>query len=217
MKKILIVSCFMFIASCATAGKKMNFNAFFQDELSDIRENINNGSPSQNIQNLSMLLEMEPKNKEARFLRAVALQKVNRFEEAAEDYKILIKQEPGLAKAHYNLAMIYAFKLNDKKSALRCFDSFLSLDYESNKAFSAAKIMRTLAKPNTAFAEWGVKQAENEKDPRARKKLLLEAVSIDPTSANAHRQLAEILQNEGKKAQADLHLAKASLFNSNSY
>lgn len=244
------------LSACATSGKRVNYQYIFQEEIDDNKESVSSGSPSQAIQNLGMLLEMDPKNKDARFLRAAAYQKMDNYEDAVEDYNSLLEYYPNEAKAHYNLAMIYAFKIVDKRSALKHFDSFLTLDIKNPKAFEVAKIMCALARienrqssAGTSFADWSLKESFGEADAKARKNMLLGAakldptrpepfiamakiaeengniadaiknyqlaLGIDPTLADAHHRLGQLLLQEGKKAEADMHLAKASLFNPN--
>ncbi len=253
----LLVPCLIAFIGCATPGKRIKYQYIFQEEISDIKESVAGGSPSQAIQSLSMMLEMDPKNKDTRFLRAIAYQKLNQYERAAEDYNILLEQYPDNGKAHYNLAMIYAFKVVDKKAALKHFDRFLTLDIKSPKAFEVAKIMCALARfqqaaeadANTVFADWSLKMSSEEKNEKAKKNLLLGAIDLDPgrlepyfamaseleekgdlaeaakyyekaidavpTSAEAHYRLGQLLLKEKDESGAQIHLAKASLFNPN--
>lgn len=210
--------------SCATSAKRLGSEHIIQEELFQIRESVNRGSLAQAVRDLGMLLEMDPKNKDARFLRAVAYQKRGQHEKAIDDYNLLIKYYPDHHKAHYNLAMIYAFKTYDKETALKHFDRFLTLEPKHPKAFSVAKIMCALDRPSRApktkdvspgqqidrfFANQGLKEAMEEADPGKRKKMLLEIVRLDPHRPQAYFILAQICEQEGKDSEATKYYKQA--------
>jgi Flp pilus assembly protein TadD len=226
-KIILLSVTVTVIAGCATTGKN-RFKDLFDDDLAQNRQSIKFGSIPKAIGELSMLLEMDPKNEEARFLRALAYQKMEHFDKAASDYTELLKHHKDNSKAHYNLAMIYAFKIHDRKSALRHFDEFITLEPNHPRIFTAAKIMlqidktspdkpeniRDLIKEVLTDRELSRIPEEDSGKKEALKKLE-KAVELKPTCAKCHRALAEMLKNSGRKEEAEIHLVKAELFDPN--
>lgn len=208
MKISLQILIIFSLAACATTGKKTEYQNMFGDEISEIRDSVRRGSLEQSVRDLSMLLEMDPKNSDARFLRAVAYQKRNQFELAVEDYQKILKIGRNDSRAHYNLGMLYAFKTNDKKSALKHFDAFLTLEPRHQNAFEVAKIMCSLdrrhegEKSNEVFSEWGIKQAGSETNSEARKNMIEGAIKLAPTRSAPYLAMAESLETEGKIDEA---------------
>lgn len=193
-----------------------------------IKDSVSRGNLNQTAEDLGMLLEMDPNNKEARFLRAVVYQKRGQFEKAVQDYQLLLKNGQNNGKAHYNLAMIYAFKLSNNDAALRHFDNFLTLEPKGDRAFEAAGIMCAIQKNLNAddakriFAEWNLKDVlrlakEMEEEGNFSKAIdyYEKAVHLNPTWAEAHKHLGELLIKDGHRDKGNIHLAKASLFKGN--
>lgn len=222
VNRIIIFFVVFAVAGCATSGKK--FRYVFQDEISQMRESVNRGSLEQAIRDLSMLLEMDPANKDARYLRAVAYQKKGQDEKAAQDYLLLLEHHPDDSKSQYNLAMIYAFKLTDKKAALRYFDNFLTLEPRHPEAFNTAKIMCTLDRSyqtlradsisdsrriDLFYADWGLKSALEEKNLEKRKKMILGAVDLDPSQPEPYFAMAKTSEEEGNYTDAIKYYKKA--------
>lgn len=116
----------------------------FRDEVAQIRQSIQVGNLSQAVEDAGMLIEIAPKNEDAWLLRGIALQKMSRFEDAARDFERALELDPGLAKAHYNLGMIYAFKLADARRAYDHFDAYVALEPNGQGASGAREIMRGL-------------------------------------------------------------------------
>jgi tetratricopeptide (TPR) repeat protein len=77
------------------------------EDVAEHRESIKYGNLPDAIGELSMLLQMDPKNSDARFLRAVAYQKLEHYSKAIDDYNQILKYDPNHIKAHYNLAQAY--------------------------------------------------------------------------------------------------------------
>ena len=215
MSKIIfgIFICFA-LAGCATAGSA-HFRNLFDEDLAQHRESIKFGSLPETIGELSMLLEMDPKNSEARFLRAIAYQKLEHYSKAVDDYNQLLKYEPNHSKSHYNVGMILAFKTHDKNEALKHFDRFITLNPEDPKVFTVAKIMLTLDGPfqkdepanlnqiiEETLASQGLIRAEDEKDIERRKKTISDAIRTTPESAELHFAMAKTLEQEGKIDEA---------------
>lgn len=67
-----------------------------------------------------------PKSALIRFNRAVALEDLNRLEEAVSSYEFGLALDPSLADAHFNIARLKA-QLGDSKSALRHFNAYRKL------------------------------------------------------------------------------------------
>lgn len=215
---LLAISC----VSCATSAKRSGYRHIIQEELSQIREAVNRGSLVQAVRDLSMLLEMDPENRDARFLRAVAYQKRGQYEKATRDYNLLLKYHPHHHKAHYNLAMIYAFKTYDKGAALKHFDRFLTLEPKHPKAFSVAKIMCALERSargsetdseekriDKFFADQELKEAMEEEDMGKKKRMLLEIMRMDPHRPEPYFIMARMLEQERKYGEATKYYEQA--------
>ena len=213
--RYIVVICVTLLVGCASTGKHLKYSYVFMDELSDLRESVARGSTIQAIQSLDMLLTMDSNNIDARFLRAVAYQKLEQYEKAVDAYNALLKISPESGRAHYNLAMIYAFKMVDRKAALEHFDRFLDIDIKNPKTFDVAKIMCALAYEDSTIASWSVKEGLGQDTLEARKNMLTGALKLNPTLGDAHYELAQLLLGENKKDEAIIHLAKASLFKPN--
>ena len=202
------------LSACAT-GRSARLQSFYKDDIASNRESIRFGSPSQAIGDLTMMLEMDPKNTEARFLRAVAFQKSGDFPKAAEDYNIILKNNFDHAKSHHNLAMIYAFKLGKKGEALKHFDAFITLAPEDSNVSQAAKTMLSLDREfasndpadinqliKDVLADQGLIRAKNEDDTRKRRKMILDAIRASPASAGLHFAMAKSYEQDGKIDEA---------------
>jgi len=207
--QILLMLIMISFFSCASTGKHMRGQNMFQDEVLELRESVRKGSPASAVQNLSMLLEMDPKNKDARFLRALSYQKLGQYEMAIKDYETIISKEDTDPKIHYNLGMIYAFKVDDRKQALKYFDRFLSLSPESKKSFDVAKLMCSLdrgpenpSRAKALFANWSRKKAEKEKNGKARKNLLMGAIELEPSNRDSYFNMAREFEEKGDTAGA---------------
>lgn len=131
------------LASCASTGSHMIQQAY-HDEINTNEKLIQDGHGRQAIEELGMLLQMDPKNYRARFLRALALQKTEKFPEAITEYEELLRDKPDHEKAHFNLGMIHAYYSHEKDRALFHLNEFLMLQPTHEKAFSVAKIMCSL-------------------------------------------------------------------------
>ncbi len=153
---ILFFSLLTLSLGCASSGPSFLSHAF-EDDIQESRKLIEAGNFKQAADDLSVFLEMAPKNDEARFLRALAYQNLEQFPAAIKDYETIIKNirknnqktlSDHTAKSHYNLGMIFAFKLNEPHQALEHFDDYLSLSqasHDSNERdYQVAKIMCSL-------------------------------------------------------------------------
>ena len=202
-----LIVAILFVSGCAM-GNRTALNWAVQDELKDAHKLIQTGQRRQAIDELTMLLKLDPKNERARFLRGMAYQGLEEFSTAIEDFEALIRQNPHTPKAHYNLGMIYAFKINDPPRALMHFDSFLSLKPQHSKAFSVAKIMSSLDGDRwsapAAHQELSdrLDKALNIPDPVQRKMLLSEWAQSDATSPVPHYLMGKIYEYEGRSDQA---------------
>lgn len=209
-----LVVALIFFNGCATTGGG-KFRNLFEEDIAQNRESVRQGNIPKAIGELSLLLEMDPQNEETRFLRALAYQKMEHYEKAAKDYNELLKYHPKHEKANYNLGMIYAFKIGDKKAALKCLDRFITLNPTHQNAFSAAKTMLSLDKEDSyanqpefkktiekILTDRGIARAETEGDEQKKKKTLQEIIHSAPNSAQAHFAMAKTLEEEGKTEDA---------------
>jgi Tfp pilus assembly protein PilF len=112
-----------------------------EEEIVSARGLLQAGHRRQAIDELTMLLELDPKNEEARLLRAVAYQGLEEYDLAIEDYETVLKEDPSSAKGHYNLGMIYSFRVGRPEKALFHFDQFLTSEPIGNRAFTVSQIM----------------------------------------------------------------------------
>ncbi len=212
--------CFIFaavaVSGCATTGGG-KFKNIFDDDIAQNRSSVLHGSAPKAVTDLTMLIEMDPKNSEARYLRALAYQKLEHYNKAVEDYETLLKYDENNSKAHYNLAMILAFKTGDKKGALKHFDEFISLNPDHARAFSAAKVMLSLESESgpadtdepelkqiieEVLAEKGLMRLNSEENIHKRKKKIAEIIRLNPQSADARFVMAKVMEEEGRTDEA---------------
>lgn len=217
IKTIITVLILAALSSCATTGS-ISRGRIFDEEMSEIKESISDGNIDQAVRDLSMLLDISPKNEEARMLRATAYQKREFFDRAIHDYIILLEQNPANAKAHYNLGMIYAFQKNDRAASLKHLDEFLSLEPRHQKALSVAAVMKRIDGQNqdpTSSLE--TQQANMKKlfsqvsDPQRQKDVLFTSIKLRPDLGLAYLELGKILEQEGSPDEAAQKYEKAAL------
>lgn len=207
------------ISACATT-RSTNFGSFFEEDLAYNKNNVRQGNLSQAIGDLSMLLEMDPKNSEARFLRGVAYQELGQYSKAIDDYEVIIKNDQSHSKACYNLAMIYAFKTHNYTEALKYFDKFIALDPKSDKIYSAAKVMKAIDKKGEStgeikgiieetITERSLLRVQNTSELENKKKILKSIIEATPSSAEAHFALGQVMEAEGNAELAIKYYKKA--------
>lgn len=220
MKSVAIIILAVLLTSCATTGSK-KFRGMFREDIAQSRESVMVGGSTQTINDLSMILEMDPKNAEARFLRAVAYQKTGEFEKAAGDYGAIIARDPDNAKAHFNLGMIYAYKLRDVAAALRHLDAFITLNGDDPRSVQAAKLMLSLdaqaaAEPSgvngmirDVLAQRGAIRAESKEESSSRIKALKGYVRTSPDSPKLYFALGKSYENAERLSDAVRSYEKA--------
>lgn len=209
-------------SGCAFSQRRA-FNPSYDDDLHSAKQMIRNGQRRQAIDELTMLIEMNPKDTAARFLRGVAYQGLEEYSLAIADYEKVLKTNSRHEKAHYNLGMIYAFKLNDPKGALNHFDQFLSLEPNHPESYPVAKIMCSLDQPSSQ-SEGNPEQdsplpsyllakdldqaGKDEEAIRSYRK----AIEIRPTCIPCRTSLGELLIRKKKNKEGEIQLMKAKLF-----
>lgn len=206
MNKILILLTGIALTFACAAARPSAVRFAFEDDLQEAKKSINSGHLRQAIDDLTMLLAMDSKNDEARFLRATAYQELDDQTDAIQDYQTLLKRNPRFAKAHYNLGMIYAYKLNDPVRALEQFDLFLSTEPNHPKAFSVAKIMCSLDANRTETTDENFQQFLDQVmevgDPEKRREKLLEGTRRYPSSPVTHYLIGKTYEYEGETEAA---------------
>lgn len=201
--------------SCVSMRGVNPVNRAFGEEVGEGVKLVQTGHYRQAIDELTMLLAMDPKNEEARITRAMAYQALEEFPLAIEDYEILLKQNPNSAKAHYNLGMIYAFKLNEPKRASEHFDRFLSIELNHPKAFSAAKIMSAIdesereAGPSHPDLPPALEEVKGIPNLEERKERILDLARQNPGSPLPYYFLGKTYEYEGEEEEAIRSYRKA--------
>lgn len=151
MKIYTCILILMIFTGCASSGPAFLSHAL-NDDLQEGRQLIREGHYKQASDELTIFLEISPKNTEGRFLRGLAYQNLEQFSLAIQDYEKILQQDPKYSKAHYNLGMIFAYKTGEPSKALKHFDAYLSLytlSQESEQsAYEVAKIMCSLDRYN---------------------------------------------------------------------
>ena len=215
MKRILTLFILLpLLSHCSMARPEGMLKHAFSEDLSENERLVRSGEYGDALDDLSMLLEMDPKNERARFSRAVALQKMDRDEEAIEDYEILVKQNPNAHKALYNLGMLYAFKYNDNQKALQTFDRFLTLQPESEEAFRVAKIMVSIDEDGFTESQERNKEIVERstliESPSERRRLLTKAQKMEPDSSLFEYLIGQTFEAEGNSKMAAVHYELAT-------
>lgn len=78
------------------------------DPVEDVFSQVSKGQYRQALTNVEKILEKNPKDLNARFMRGVILSELNRPEEAIEAFKSLTAEQPDLPEPYNNLAALYA-------------------------------------------------------------------------------------------------------------
>ncbi len=201
---LLIIFLTMLTAGCATMRPTV-LNRAFHEEVEATRQLMASGHLKQAVEELTLLIDMDPKNVEARTLRGVAYQQLEEFGLAIKDFEAVIQTDPSSSKAYYNLGMIFAYKLYDLPKALEYFDRFLSLAPDHNRAFSVAKIMRSLDASRGASSNVLpdlLKEAEGVADLGERRRRLSEISKLDPASPLPDYSMGQCYEAEGKESEA---------------
>lgn len=187
----------------------------YQQEVDEVEKLLNRGNMLQAVDELSVLIQINPKASRAIFLRGVAYQGLERFDRAVEDFQSVLKLEPKSEKSHYNLGMIYAYKLNEPKLALKHFDQFLTLSPQHAKAFSVAKTMASLDGPDRLLMSPGTKvervldEVRNTTSIGAKRSLLENAIKEYPNSPIFPYLLGRTYDSQDKQASDDWAKAKS--------
>lgn len=196
-----------FCAACGTV-RPAALGRAFNDDLDGARQLVASARFKQAVEEISLLIDMDPHHEEALLLRGMAYQGLEEFTSAVRDYQAVIEIHPASPKAHYNLGMIFAYKLNDPRRALDHFDRFLASDPNHEKALSVAKVMCALDQGESASEGSGqamtdlVSGAMSIEDLAQRKKRLREIAGLHPTSPVPLFLIGHIQEEEGKDGEA---------------
>ena len=213
---IMMMFLMMLCASCASFHNGMKgsmMDRAMGEEAGEAKKLIARGQYREAIDELSMLLELNSKDAASRFLRGLAYQKLEDYPSAVSDYQALLSlplADPSLvAKAHYNLAMMDAFKLGEASQALRHFNQFLSLEIDHPQALQVAQIMMSLdhaeidLDPNFQAM---IDAAMHAGDDNATHKQLLLAAEAVPQSPIPYYLLAKSYAQLGERKKAEQYL-----------
>ncbi len=97
----------------------------------------------QAVQNFSRAIELNPKYEYAYFMRAVAHEQLQEFQQSLDDYNKLIAFKPNLFGVYYNRAALKMEKLNDYSGALADFNQALVLNPESADTYYGRAILKS--------------------------------------------------------------------------
>jgi tetratricopeptide (TPR) repeat protein len=214
-RSIAILFVFLLLTTGCASIKPPFYGQAFQDELQASEKLVRAEHFRQAIDELTMLLEMDPKNERARFLRALVYQKSDDFLLATQDYQAVIKNNSQAIKAYYNLGMIFTFKINEPRKGLESFDHFLTLAPHHPESFSVAKIMVSLDKAGGELAyedpyfQGLLGRAMKTSDLSERRKLLSEGSRLKPTSPICDYLAGQSYEMEGKDKEAIRHYQTA--------
>lgn len=206
-KPSLIFLALLLATGCAAVRPSIVTRAMHED-IREAKRLLQAGHYRQAVDELTMLIEMDPGNEEARSGRASAYQSLEEFPLAIQDYEEILRRNPSSSKTHYNLGMIYAFKLNEPRKGLEHFDRFLSLEPGHPKGFSVAKIMCSLdgVDGGTGFNDTGFEEAVNEiaKIPNLeeRKEGLLAEARRNPENPLPYFLIGKTYEYEGRPDEA---------------
>ncbi len=221
LRRLFILFFVGIFSSCATIQSPVLRQAF-EDDLQEVRHLISSGQLKQAVEELTMLLNVSPKSEEVLSLRANVFQQLNEYDRAIIDDEKVLLINPRSAKAHYNLGMIYAYKLHDSQQALRHFDQFLSLAPSHEKSFQVVKVMCSLdiifpeeeSRAPESYYLMGQKSEQEGHTEDAIKAYRL-ALERRPTCASCHASLGRLLLSLNNHEEGEDHLRKARLFDPN--
>ncbi len=199
----LLILCLLMFGCAHGGGPALKWA--FDDELQEAKKMIQSGNRRQAVDELSMLLEMNPKNHEARLLRAMAYQNLDEFDLAIQDYEAILKADPKAAKAHYNLGMIYAFQRSDPARALAHFDQFLSCEPDHPRGVEVAKIMTAIDRRGDREGPTHpelMQQATAAVEPGKKREILREWAGLDPLSPVPLYLIGKTFEYEGREEDA---------------
>jgi tetratricopeptide (TPR) repeat protein len=128
---------------------------------------------------------------QALFNQAQGFENEQRWSEAFSTYSEIIKFEPQNALAHYRLGTI-SEKLGATENAVRSYQEALRLDPNQGDARRALE---------GYYVNQGVMlRRNNQLDDAAR--MFQQAITLNPSSANAHFELAQVLEQRGQANEA---------------
>lgn len=127
-------------------------------EAGDLRARLNlanmlseSNHLSESQEQYETILRDKPEHTGALVGMGVLWRKKGRYEKAVDSYHLALKTEPKLKVAHFNMALIYDFYLNDRPKAQVHYDRFIELGGDP------AKLPDSLTPPGTRKKTAGVK------------------------------------------------------------
>ncbi|MBI1908568.1 MAG: tetratricopeptide repeat protein [Deltaproteobacteria bacterium] len=194
------------LTACAISSRPAFFSRAYSDDLEEAERLIQAGNYRQAVDEISTLLEMDPKNEQALLARARAYQKLEKPDLAIQDYEAVLKRNPAAQKAHYNLGMIYAFRLNEPSSAIRHLDQFLSLAPQHEEAFSVAKIICSLDSAKNYFEDSEIQMAVTEglqiEEIAERRRHFTALLKDYPEASILYYMIGQTFEIEGNESEA---------------
>lgn len=97
-----------FVAVGLVLGVATTFPALASDSVEDVFALVSKGQYRQALTAVERVLEANPKDLNARFMRGVILSELNRPEEAIDAFKSLTAEQPDLPEPYNNLAALFA-------------------------------------------------------------------------------------------------------------
>jgi tetratricopeptide (TPR) repeat protein len=97
----------------------------------------------QAIQKISAAIQLNPKYRYAYFLRAVAHEQIEKYQESLADYNQAILLNIGSPQVYYNLANLKAERLNDFQGALADYNQAILLNPKDSDAYNNRAALKT--------------------------------------------------------------------------
>ncbi|MBI1908558.1 MAG: tetratricopeptide repeat protein [Deltaproteobacteria bacterium] len=207
VQKTLILAFCLLFTGCASMGRSPLQTAV-ADEMLEAKKMIRVGQYREAVDQLNMILQMNPNDEQAYFLRGVAHQSLEEFPAAVQDYETVIKKNPRSAKTYYNLGMIYAHKLDDPQRALVNLDRFLSLEPNHPQAGDTASLMMTLdergqeTSPEESQLKEHLSRLSSTENFLERRGKLAPLMQLYPDSAVLHYLMGQTYEREGRNDEA---------------
>jgi tetratricopeptide (TPR) repeat protein len=207
--KSLLIYSLVILVGCAANKKDGLVPMMYDYEISEVKALIDANKNLQAIEELDMLIQVNPDSEKAYELRGLANQKLERYDSAAMDYEQALAINPKSEKSHYNLGMIYGFKLGEKRLALSHFDQFLSLAPYHEQSFHVAKLMKSMDQSESDILNqaddiqvW-IDKAQQLEDTHQKKQVLEEAAQrMDDTPIFYYLLGNEYAQKNNKEARS---------------
>ncbi|MEM7108512.1 MAG: tetratricopeptide repeat protein [Bacteroidota bacterium] len=182
MNRLFALALLIFVLSCKNENSELGDSYF------------NNGEYQKAIEAYSEYLRMQPRDIKTIYNRGRAYEELEQYDEALEDFRKVIKEDPLNVNAHLSISSDFYYRLKDYENTIFFSEKVLKLDEKNALAHTLkGKANQKLGQVNEAMSSYN------------------DAISVDKEYADAYlsRGSLRIYLKQTSRACGDLQLAKS--------